>query len=127
MNFPCPLPTTLASIPVSACPFRFDQISRVAIRRRSNAAFASTTTFNLLATWTPLLAATDDTKIVMSPIFTNPVIPASAGQFVGGNDNTTFNGLREYYGEQYLEFTGEFKNPAPATLAAMDELAAESA
>lgn len=127
MQVACPLPAALTDIPVSACPFRFDQIVRVLYQRRQTAtSFATEALMKVLANWTALTAATDDTKVVVSPIFSGFVIPSSEPITVGGNDNSTFNGIREYYGEGAVTATGNFKNISSDVKAAMQLLTQES-
>ena len=118
----CPKPPALADIPAQDCPFRMDQIVRLAFGRRAVPAFATESSIKLLATWTPLLAAADEEKVVLSPIFSGLVIPSSEGLFVGGGDNTTFNGIREYNGENFVTVTGTFKNITPAVFLALQAL-----
>lgn len=126
MEIICPPPAALASIPAQNCPFRMDQQVRMAFGRRAVPAFATEAAIKLLATWTPLIAATDNTKVVLSPLFAGMVIPGSEGIFVGGGDNTTFNGIREYQGENFVTVTGTFKNMSPAVKDALDLLSQES-
>lgn len=126
MNIICPAPAALAAIPAQSCPFRMDQIVRFAFGRRAVPAFATEAALKLLATWTTLIAAADNTKVVMSPLFAGMVIPGSEGVFVGGGDNTTFNGIRQYQGEANVTVTGTFTNMSPAVKAALDLLTQES-
>lgn len=118
----CPKPAALDAIPDQDCPFRMDQIVRLAFGRRAVPAFATEAAIKLLATWTPLVAAVDGTKIVLSPIFSGFVIPSSEGLFVGGGDNSTFNGVREYNGENFVTVTGNFKNITPQVYLALQKL-----
>lgn len=122
MEFICPKPEALTPMPAQDCPFRLDQIVRMAFGRRAVPAFATEAAMKLLATWTPLIAAADDTKIVISPLFAGFVVPSSEGIFQGGGDNTTFNGLRIYQGENFVTITGQFSNISPAVHAALEEL-----
>jgi hypothetical protein len=125
----CPLPAALTAIVQPACPFRFDQIVRMAFQRRQAAGaepFPTLVGLQTLANWTALLAAADSTKIVVSPIFSSLVIPSSEALTSGGNDNTTFAGIREYNGEGAVTVTGQFKNLSPASKRSLDLLAQES-
>jgi hypothetical protein len=125
----CPLPAALTAIPAVTCPFKFDQIVRIAFQRRQPVAtppFATLADLQTLLEWTTFKAAVDDTKIVVSPIFASLVIPQSEGLTTGGNDNTTFNGVREYNGEGAVTVTGQFKNLPPVSKRAMDLLSQES-
>ena len=118
----CPLPTTLTTIP-TGCPFNFDQIIRVGFQQRqATASFADETEIQTLADWTALIAASDATKIVMSPVFSGFVIPKSEVQASGGNDNSTVKGIREIYGNGSVTVSGTYKGLNPTILAALDNL-----
>lgn len=100
MLFECPLPVALESLPEQDCPVRFDQIVRMVFQMvQPGAGTFTDVTIKALATWTPLLAASDSTKVVPSPLFAEMVIPQSEALTIGGNDNTTFNGIPLYNGE----------------------------
>jgi len=119
----CPLPASLTPVIPIDCPFRLDQIVKMLFFQRSHGPFATLASMKLLATWSPMLASPgDETTVVPTPIFANLVIPDSAGKFVGGNDNTTFDGVPEYYGDTPVTITGEFKNLQPATKVLLDAL-----
>ena len=63
-NCNCPLPTALEDIGAQGCPFNLGQLQRVIITRASNSTFPVTIASAdpaVLATWTPLLSASDDT------------------------------------------------------------------
>lgn len=120
MNFPitCPLPGEIPSPTLSNCPFKLDQIVRLGFQQRVAAStFANTTALQTLATWQALQAATDDTKIVMSPLFAGFTIPQSEALTSGGNDNSTVHGIRRYHGEGSVTPVGQFSNLQPATKA----------
>jgi len=123
MIIDCPLPATLSAVVPVNCPFRLDQIVKMLFFQRTAAAFADLASMKLLATWSPKLATPKTVdSVITSPIFSNLVIPDSAGKFVGGNDNTTFDGIPEYYGDTPVTITGEYKNLAPATKVQLDAL-----
>jgi len=129
MRIDCPLPAALTPVPAQTCPFRFDQIVRLAFQRRQPASappFANLAAIQSLASWQTLLDANDDTKIVLSPIFAGFTIPSSEAQTTGGNDNSTFAGLPEYNGEGSVTCPGVFTNMAPAIKRAMDALTQET-
>ena len=123
----CPLPTSLTAIPQPTCPFRFDQIVRILFQRRQAAVpFPTLADIQTLGDWTTFKSAADSTKVTCSPIFSSLVIPPSEGLTTGGNDNTTFAGIREYNGEGAVTVTGSFKNLPPATKRILDTLSQES-
>jgi hypothetical protein len=118
----CPLPAALTAIPESACPFRFDQISKIAFQQIQTSGFMTETTVLLKATWTALLAAVDATKIVLSPPINNLVLPPTEINAEGGNDNTTIGGVRNVKGLNMVTVTGQLLNISVATKLAMQAL-----
>jgi hypothetical protein len=122
LTISCPLPAVLTAVPESACPFRFDQISKIAFQQIQTAGFMTTTTILLKATWTALLAAVDATKIVLSPPINNCIIPPSELNAEGGNDNTTIGGVRKINGLNMVQVTGQLLNISDATKLAMQAL-----
>lgn len=130
MKFVCPKPAAITSIPKPTCPFKIEQIVGMALQR-TQAVGASTfkeptSSITDLATWTLLLAALASTKVTVTPLFANFVIPPSEGQEEGGNDNSTFGGIPIDLGEGAVKVTGEFRNLEPAIKAALDKLRVES-
>lgn len=125
----CTLPAALGDITQPECEFNFEQIVRLLFQRRQPSAtpsFATDTAFKALATWTPLLAATDDTKIVASPLFAGMTFPPSEGLFEGGNDNTTISGVEIYKGEGQVKVTGTFTGLSPAIAEELRSFSRES-
>ena len=125
MNLVCPLPAALVEIPQPDCPFKFDQIVRMAFQRRQPEAtppFPTLADAQTLAKWTAFKSAVDAKKLVVSPIFAGLVFPQSEALTTGGNDNSTFNGIRNYNGEGAVTVTGVFTNIPPATKRALDNL-----
>jgi hypothetical protein len=118
----CPLPAALTAIPESACPFRFDQISKIAFQQIQTSGFMTTTTVLLKATWTALLAAVDATKIVLSPPINNLILPPTEVNSEGGNDNTTIGGVRNIKGLNMVTVTGQLLNISVATKLAVQAL-----
>lgn len=114
MIITCPLPAELIDITASDCPFKFDQIVRLGFQQRQSAtSFANEAAMKVLANWQALQGQSDETKIVMSPLFAGFVIPGSEPLTTGGNDNTTIKGLRTYHGEGSVTATGTFRNLQP--------------
>lgn len=125
----CPLPDSLTDIPQPSCPFKFDQMVRLFFQRRQPSdtpTFATLEDLQDVTVWEDLKAAGDDTKITCSPIFAGMTFPQSEALVTGGNDNTTFSGIRDYNGEGSVTVLGTFKNLAPATKRVLDTLAQES-
>ena len=129
-NCNCPLPSALTDIAATGCPFNLGQLQRVIITRASSAFFPATVATsnpNLLATWTPLLTAADDTKVVKTPLIGgNPAIVGGSAITQGGNDNSTLNGEVEVTGTESSVFTADFKDLEPTIAKAMKDLKCES-
>lgn len=125
--FLCPPPAALASVPTQACPERFDQIVRFAIQRKQATSTFTTTTLLTQATWTPLLAAVGSTKVILTPLIPNVVIPAGEVLKEGGNDNTTINGIPKLAGLPFVPVTAQLQDANSAVRAALKALASESA
>lgn len=126
----CPAGTALPDIPVSNCPESFGQIQKVAFQRL----YKSTGEKNLFktdagiekkASWTPLLSADDDTKIVVSPYIQAPTAEAGAARTFGGG-NETLGGVEEIVGREPTPFTGVMRNLPQKIIKALKELQCES-
>jgi hypothetical protein len=132
MLFKCPKQATLTEVTPTACPIKFDQIQKLAIGRLiSEARFDSIVgaegkPITDQAIWTALLAATDDTKIVVTPYFSGFSIPATEAIKQGGNDNTTLNGVSEVMGGQMVTVPFVLKNVSSETAKGLRLLATES-
>lgn len=125
----CPLPSELTSIPESDCPENFGQIQKVVFQRASGAwVFDSgvpATGVLVQASWTALLAETDNTKIVVSPFLEDAKISRGDAITRGGGDNTTLNGVEKVMGAQPALFTAELTSIQNATIDAMKTLQCE--
>lgn len=127
MDCNCPLPTALTTIPALDCGVNLKQIQRLAFQRSGNSFGTTTTTdITLLADWQALIAAADDTKIVVTPLLGgNPVIEAGTAITIGGGDNTTLNGVEEVQGVNPSAFSAEFRELTPEIEMALKELTCE--
>jgi hypothetical protein len=109
----CPVPTKLVTVQNPSCPENIGQIQKIIFQRaRANWVFDSTggTDIQDLASWTPLLTATDDTKIVIAPNTVSVVITPPTALTTGGNDNSTLNGRKLNTGFSSVELTGMFRS-----------------
>lgn len=123
LNCVCPLPSALPTVGNSTCAFDFDQVIKLGFQMvQSSPSFATAADIEDQAEWNPLLAASGSTKVVVTPPVQGMVIPASEGNFEGGNDNTTVDGIRIYKGEDTVTVEGMFYSVAPSILKKLREL-----
>jgi hypothetical protein len=126
----CPAGTALPDIPVSNCPESFGQIQKVAFQRLYKStgeknSFITTAGIGKKASWTPLLSADDDTKIVISPYIQAPTAEAGAARTFGGG-NETLGGVEEIVGREPTPFTGVMRKLPQKIIKALKELQCES-
>lgn len=126
----CPAGTALPDIPVSNCPESFGQIQKVAFQRLYKStgeknSFKTDAGIEKKASWTPLLTADDDTKIVISPYIQAPTAEAGAARTFGGG-NETLGGVEEIIGREPNPFTGVMRKIPQSVIKAMKELQCES-
>lgn len=126
--FVCPKPTALTTIPNPSCPQGLGQIQKVIFQRKSAGwVFDSMAAhdFLTLASWTPLLTAVNDTKVVVTPFLDSFVIPGTAAITAGGNDNTTINGRKLNVAGAPTTADGEARNISGEIQAALQALSQE--
>lgn len=120
----------MPDIPVSNCPESFGQIQKVAFQRLYKStgeknSFKTDAGIEKKASWTPLLSADDDTKIVISPYIQAPTAEAGAARTFGGG-NETLGGVEEIMGREPTPFTGVMRNLPQKIIKALKELQCES-
>lgn len=126
----CPAGTALPDIPVSNCPESFGQIQKVAFQRLYKStgeknSFKTDAGIEKKASWTPLLSADDDTKIVISPYIQAPTAEAGAARTFGGG-NETLGGVEEIVGREPTPFTGVMRKLPQKIIKALKKLQCES-
>lgn len=126
----CPAGTALPDIPVNNCPESFGQIQKVAFQRLYKStgeknSFKTDAGIEKKASWTPLLSADDDTKIVISPYIQAPTAEAGAARTFGGG-NETLGGVEEIVGREPTLFTGVMRKLPQKIIKALKELQCES-
>jgi hypothetical protein len=109
----CPESAAIPNVPISDCPVAFGQTQKAILQR----VFSTGTTKNtiadptLLASWAPLLAAADGTKVVQTPYLTAPETEPGAARTFGGG-NATLGGIEITIGREPTPFTGTIlRNP----------------
>lgn len=120
----------MPDIPVSNCPESFGQIQKVAFQRLYKStgeknSFKTDAGIEKKASWTPLLSADDDTKIVISPYIQAPTAEAGAARTFGGG-NETLGGVEEVVGREPTPFTGVMRKLPQKIIKALKELQCES-
>ena len=126
----CPRGAALPDIPAVTCPESFGQIQKVAIVRLyktdgTKNKFVTASDIKLKASWTPLLTAADDTKVIISPYIQAPTAEAGAARtFGGGND--TLGGIEEIIGREATPFTGVIRKAPQTVIKALKDLQCEN-
>lgn len=120
----------MPDIPVSNCPESFGQIQKVAFQRLYKStgeknSFKTDAGIEKKASWTPLLSADDDTKIVISPYIQAPTAEAGTARTFGGG-NETLGGVEEIVGREPTPFTGVMRKLPQKIIKALKELQCES-
>lgn len=120
----------MPDIPVSNCPESFGQIQKVAFQRLYKStgeknSFKTDAGIETKMSWTPLLSAGDETKIVISPYIQAPTAEAGAARTFGGG-NETLGGVEEIVGREPTPFTGVMRKLPQKIIKALKELQCES-
>lgn len=120
----------MPDIPVSNCPESFGQIQKVAFQRlykntEEKNSFKAEDGIGEKTSWTALLAANNDTKIVISPYIQAPTAEAGAARTFGGG-NETLGGVEEIVGREPTLFTGVMRKLPQKIIKALKELQCES-
>lgn len=127
MGLICSCETVLPNLVDVSCPQDLDQVVKIAFQlKQASAPFDSTDAINEANSWNTLLAASDATKIVLSPALANVVIPSSEGNFTAEDSNESVNGVGYYLGENIVKITGEIHSPSQAVIDALDALSCYS-
>lgn len=127
----CPAGAALADIPISECPESFGQVQKVIFQRifstgsTKNSFVVSTADPKLKASWTPVLAAADGTKVVQSPYIQAPTTEAGAAKTYGGG-NETLGGIEIIIGREPTSFTGNILRSTQDTIAALKTFMCET-
>jgi len=125
----CPA-AALPNIPNFTCAESFGQIQKVAFQRLYKSAgeknsFTSTAGITKKASWTLLLSADDNTKIVVSPYIQAPTAEAGAPRTFGGG-NETLGGIEEVVGREPTPFTAVMRKMPQSLIKALKDLQCES-
>ena len=126
----CPAGAALPDVPAIKCPESFGQVQKVAFQRLmkddgSKNSFTSEKAITALASWTPLLSAADNTKIVVSPYIQAPTAEAGAARTFGGG-NEALGGIEEIIGREPTPFTGVIRKAPQEVIKASKEMQCEN-
>jgi len=126
LSIDCPRPTAIASAVtvLNPCPEDLGQIQKMVFWRTGNT-IASVATAIISTTWTTLLAATGDTKAIVTPFLGNVVIPPSEPREFGGGNETRY-GAPIRKGGQSVPVTATIHQYDQDTIAALKSLRSES-
>ena len=112
----CPLDAAITDLVDLDCPTKFGQIGKIAFQQVGQA-FTDITD---VAEWTTALAATDASKVQVTPILhaqeSTPPEPVTVG---GAGDNTVYDGTIEVVSEGIYQINFSIRNPSPAVLNAL--------
>ena len=126
----CPAATALTTIPAAQCAESFGQIQKIAFQRLRKAdgtknSFTSQNSILLKASWTALMAASDGTKIVLSPYVQAPTNEAGSPRTLGGG-NETLGGVEIVIGREPSTFTGVIRSVPQNVIKALKALQCEA-
>lgn len=124
----CPASAALPDIPAVQCTESFGQIQKVIFQRlkKDDGTWNTIKKGDKLADWTPLLTASDSTKVVVSPYVQAPTNESGEPITFGGG-NETLGGIEEIIGRNPSTFTGVMRKIPQNVIKAMKELQCESA
>ena len=122
----CPAAAALPNIPNFTCAESFGQIQKVAFQRLYKStggknSFTTTAGIGKKASWTPLLSADDDTKVVLTPYVQAPTAEAGAARTFGGG-NETLGGIEEVIGREPTPFTAVLRRVPQKIIKALKQL-----
>lgn len=111
----------------NTCANDMDQVVKIMFQKpQAIAPFTTLAPITDVDSWTALLSASGDTKVVLSPAVANMVITGSEGAFIGENSNESVNGLGYYLGENNVRVTGEFHSISQDVADALADLSCYS-
>lgn len=115
---------SLSALPSASCVNTLDQTQKIALQITQNTpsfkvASTGTGSYALQATWTPLLSASDATKVLITPYIENLVIPNN--EVIEEANENNINGLPQHGGMGYVTVTGRIKNADPAVIKSLKD------
>lgn len=128
LNCGCPVGKHLNDLTIDECKESFGQIQKVIFARLYSSTGVKNTlptaTITKKATITPLFAAADGTKLIISPYIQNPTTePGEARTFGGGNQ--TLGGVEIVIGREPTTFTGVIYQEAQSVIKTLKSYSCE--
>jgi len=127
----CPQGAAITEVGIARCPESVGQIQKGVFSRLfsapgvKNKFVVASANPNVLASWTPKLAAADGTKVVQTPYIQAPTTePGAAREYGGGNE--TLGGIAIIIGREPTTFTGNLLFTSQATIAELKTYQAEA-
>ena len=125
----CPAGDYLTTIPAESCAERFGQTQKIIFQRlidsHGSRVGITNTDAVKINTWVDLKAATDDTKIVVTPYIEEPTDDGGDARTVGGG-NASLNGIETVIGSNPVNFSCKLNNKAQSIVAAIKLLMCEA-
>lgn len=127
----CPQGAEIADVGIARCPESVGQIQKAVFQRIfssgtvKNKFEVASANPNLLASWSPKLAASDSTKVVQTPYIQAPTTePGAPREFGGGNE--TLGGIPIIIGREPTSFSGNILLTSQATIAELKKYEGEA-
>lgn len=116
----CPTPAAIGTIGAFTCGENLGQIQKIIFQRRQTVKpFTALLPPDEKASWTPLFASVNSTKVQITPFFENFIIPQVEAITEGGDDNTTLDGNAIVVGASQIRATGNFRSLPASILKAL--------
>lgn len=115
------LPLVLPTPTTPVFEVRLNQIVRIFFQLIGTP-FATAAAIKLKANWDTLIAATDATKVVFTPLCSNTKISTSKELATSADTNLTFDGIPEYFGEGASRLSGEFRGKDAVSMSSLSDL-----
>ena len=129
----CPAATALPTVPSETCAQNFGQIQKIIFQRIMNGSTKNSITdgtsagnAGLLASWTALKTANDDTKIAVSPFIEAPADDGGDARTYGDGSNDTLNGAGIVIGSNPVGMTFDMNNMPQSVIEQMEGLVCEA-
>jgi len=120
----CPRGAALNAVPIENCVESVGQVQKLAFQRlrkadgTKNFFDVATADPTAVASWTPLLAAADDTRVVQTPFIAQPEFEPGAARKYGGG-NATLGGIEIVIGRESTAVSAMLLRTAQKTIKAL--------